>query len=208
MAILPWLPLRLAPIGLGMLERETILKATEKVLRRYGPQKASVVDVARMLGVSHGTVYRHFPSKNALREAVTRRWIERTHEGMSDLADDRELSAPDRLRHWIKTVFETKRGAALADPELFDTYCSLVSDQSEVVEEHVRDLLGQLETIITSGVAEGTLSAQNIQAAALAIFDATARFHHPAHARGWSSPATQEQLERVCDILIKGLGTK
>ena len=60
------------------LTPERILEATEDVLRRYGPAKATVVDVARALGVSHGSVYRHFRTKSALREAVTARWLTRT----------------------------------------------------------------------------------------------------------------------------------
>ena len=52
------------------LTAEQVLVAAEDVLRRYGPAKATVVDVARELGVSHGSVYRHFPSKTALRDAV------------------------------------------------------------------------------------------------------------------------------------------
>ena len=36
-----------------------------------------MVDVARALGVSHGSVYRHFASKAALREAVIERWLPR-----------------------------------------------------------------------------------------------------------------------------------
>ena len=49
------------------LDEDSILAATEDVLRRYGPSKATVLDVARALGVSHASVYRHFPSKTALR---------------------------------------------------------------------------------------------------------------------------------------------
>ena len=44
------------------LTAERILEAAERVLRRHGPDKANVVDVARELGVSHGSVYRHFPN--------------------------------------------------------------------------------------------------------------------------------------------------
>lgn len=57
------------------LTRETILDAAEQVLRRYGPEKTSVIDIAKFLQVSHGTLYLHFPSKAALREAVTERWL-------------------------------------------------------------------------------------------------------------------------------------
>ena len=55
-----------------ILTPERILEATEEVLRRYGLAKATVVDVARALDVSHGSVYRHFPSKASLREALAR----------------------------------------------------------------------------------------------------------------------------------------
>ena len=58
------------------LTREGILDAAEEVLRRYR-RKATVVDVARALKVSHASVYRHFPSKAALRDAVTERWLAR-----------------------------------------------------------------------------------------------------------------------------------
>ncbi|MEV7681849.1 TetR family transcriptional regulator [Streptomyces sp. NPDC088341] len=69
------------------LTAERILEATEEVLRRYGPAKATVLDVARVLGVSHGSVYRHFRTKAALREAVTARWLSRTEVALARITD-------------------------------------------------------------------------------------------------------------------------
>ena len=94
------------------LTPERILEAAEDVLRRHGPQKANVVDVARALGVSHGAVYRHFPSKQALREAVTRRWLDQFHTLLEPIDDPRE---------WITALSAAKRGTAREDPELFAT---------------------------------------------------------------------------------------
>ncbi|MEZ8387575.1 TetR/AcrR family transcriptional regulator, partial [Vibrio splendidus] len=54
-----------------MLTKEKILDASEIVLRKFGPRKTTVVDVARALEVSHGTVYRHFATKAELHEAIT-----------------------------------------------------------------------------------------------------------------------------------------
>ena len=68
------------------LTPERILEAAEDVLRRFGPAKATVVDVARALGVSHGSVYRHFPSKAALRDAVPERWLHRISEPLAAVA--------------------------------------------------------------------------------------------------------------------------
>jgi AcrR family transcriptional regulator len=70
------------------LTSQRILVAAEDVLRRHGPAKATVVDVARALHVSHGAVYRHFPSKSALREAVTERWLARISGPLAEIASE------------------------------------------------------------------------------------------------------------------------
>lgn len=74
------------PAAAEPLTPERILETTEEVLRRFGPTKATVVDVARALGVSHGSVYRHFPSKAALREAVTDRWLAKSVVMLEEIA--------------------------------------------------------------------------------------------------------------------------
>lgn len=78
----------MAPQTSETLTAERILEATEEVLRRHGPAKATVVDVARALGVSHGSVYRHFRTKAALREAVTKRWLDFTSRTLSGITAD------------------------------------------------------------------------------------------------------------------------
>ena len=60
------------------LTRDRILATAEDVIRRFGPAKATVVDVARALGVSHAAVYRHVATKAELRDLVVGRWVEAT----------------------------------------------------------------------------------------------------------------------------------
>src|SRR6266540_155570 len=122
------------------LTPERILEAAEDVLRRYGPAKANVVDVARALGVSHGSVYRHFPSKAALRDAVTERWLIGISEPLEAVADE-EGPAPERLQRWLDLLVGSKRSKALGDPELFATYVELTADARDVVKAHVDALV-------------------------------------------------------------------
>lgn len=82
------------PAAAEPLTPERILETTEDVLRRFGPTKATVVDVARALGVSHGSVYRHFPSKAALREAVTDRWLAKSVVMLEEIASAPAETAP------------------------------------------------------------------------------------------------------------------
>lgn len=181
-----------------------ILEATEDVLRRFGPAKATVVDVARALGVSHGSVYRHFGSKAALREAVTERWLDQSHAELSALADARGPAA-SRLRDWLAALFTAKRRKAGDDPELFATYMVLASENSGTVERHIETMIGQLAGIVAAGVAGGEFAAADPSTAARAIWDATNRFHDPAYAAEWSQPGIDTAFDAVCDLVLRGL---
>ena len=184
-----------------------ILAAAEDVLRRFGPAKATVVDVARALGVSHGSVYRHFPSKAALRDAVTERWLARISAPLAAVADEAG-PAPERLGRWLDLLVAFKRRMAWEDPELFATYLQLAADVREVVRAHVDDLTGQLARIIADGVTRGELAATDPATAGRAVFDATARFHNPTHAPEWSDPDIDAAYEGVRSLVLRGLGTR
>jgi len=188
-----------------ILTAERILEATEEVLRRHGPAKATVVDVARALGVSHGSVYRHFRTKAALREAVTKRWLDRTTEILAGIAADAERDPEARLREWCAALFAAKRRKAGADPELFATYSVLVGDSGEVVSEHIAELTGQLTRIVRAGAEAGTFAVEDPAVAAPARFQATGRFHDPSNASEWELPGVEGEFEDLVDLVVRGL---
>lgn len=190
----------------GSLTRDQILSAAVEVLRRYGPAKATVVDVARALKVSHGSVYRHFPSKAALREAVMERWLREAHTPL-DAVMAGGGPADVRLRDWLATLFAAKRKKALDDEELFATYMALVGEagNSEVIEQHIAGLVGQLQEIISDGVARGEFAVPDPAAAARAVFDASLRFHSPVHAADWGREEIDDQFDALCDLILDGL---
>jgi AcrR family transcriptional regulator len=186
------------------LTPDRILVAAEDVLRRFGPAKANVVDVARSLGVSHGSVYRHFSSKAALRDAVTERWLDSISTPLQAVAAGTG-TAPDRLVRWLDGLVQAKRRKALDDPELFATYVELAAGARDVVRAHVETLVGQLARIVADGVDEGDFRADDPRASARAAFDATSRFHNPAHAAEWSDPGIDGAYEGVRALVLRGL---
>jgi AcrR family transcriptional regulator len=192
----------------GLLTPERILDATEDVLRRFGPTKANVVDVARALGVSHGSVYRHFPSKVALRDAVIERWLARIQEPFVLLANEQEGSATDRLKRWLDLLLASKRARAISDPELFATYMEIAEEAREVCKQHVDYFVQMLTHIVSDGVAQGEFTSADPASTARAIFDATARFHNPAHASEWSDPGIDAAFEAVWSLILDGLSAR
>lgn len=189
----------------SVLTRERILEAAEDVLRRFGPAKATVVDVARALGVSHGSVYRHFRSKAALRDAVAEVWLARLAEPLAELAAEKGPS-PARLRRWFDRLIASKRKRAHDDPELFATYVTLVAESRDVVKAHVDHLVDQITHILVAGVAEGAFIVSDPASAARAVFHATTRFHDPVHAKEWNEPGIDAAFEDVWALVMRGLG--
>jgi len=186
------------------LTRDRILATAEDVIRRFGPAKANVVDVARALGVSHAAVYRHVATKADLRDRVVGRWAEATMPPLRAIAAMRG-SAPKRLRQLFDALIAVKRRRAAEDPELFAAYRTLAADAQSVATAHVDELVGLAATIIRSGVKEGTFRSVNPVAAGRAVLFATSRFHHPAHAEEWTDPAIDATYNEVWRLLMDGL---
>ncbi|WML57859.1 TetR family transcriptional regulator [Neobacillus sp. PS2-9] len=187
-----------------ILTKETILDTAEEVLRRFGPEKTSVVDVARALNVSHGTIYRHYPSKAALKEAVAERWLHSISEPLAAVFKQ-NCSATERLYLWVKTLIQIKHSKVKEDPALFAMYSMLVEESVEAVDTHIQELIGQIIPIVEAGIASGEFKSSDAAGTANGVFMATARFHHPALAKEWASPTIEQEFEIVWNLILSGI---
>ena len=187
-----------------ILTPERILEVTEDVLRRFGLAKATVVDVARALDVSHGSVYRHFPSKASLRQAVAKRWLDRVSAPLEKITEA-SGPAPERLERWLRTLCAAKQKKVSDDPEMFATYLTLAREACTAVKAHKEGLIDQIATIMSDGVKQGVFEVADIKASARAVFDATVRYHHPAHADEWKDPALATRFDALVALLLRGL---
>ena len=186
------------------LALDKILATAEDVIRRFGPAKATVVDVARALGVSHTAVHKHVGSKAELRDMVLGRWLESTMPPLRAIVAERG-PAPKRLRKLIDALIAVKRRRSADDPELFTAYRTLAADAKSVIAAHVEEMIGLVAKIIASGVEEGTFRTVDPMAMGRAVLVATSKFHHPAHAAEWGDPAIDAAYEDVWQLLMDGL---
>ena len=102
----------------------------------------------------------------------------------------------------------TKQGMATGDPELFETFHELTLASREVVAAHVDHLADQLARIVADGMADGEFATGDPAVVGLAVLQATAKFHHPAHAAEWGEPGLDQQLEAVYRLLLSGLAAR
>ena len=182
--------------------RTRILDAALDQLRRYGPAKTGVVDVARALGISHAAVYRHFASKDALFDAVAGRWLAAVSKPLEEIVVRRGKAAK-RLEDWLTTLIGIKRRKVTDDPELFASYHAVAQAAHKVASAHVADLQDQLRRIIADGIAAGEFKVSDAASAATAVLNATMRFHHPHFVREYPADPTAEKA--VIRLVLAGL---
>jgi len=170
--------------------RERVLEAAKIVFSAGGPE-ASLDAVARTAGVGIGTLYRHFPTREALFEAVYRREVQQ----LADLAVQlKQHGQPlDALRQWMRSIVKfvaTKKGmsaalalAAYKNPELF-------SYSSDRLSQAVG---GLLDRAIASGEIRDDISPEDLLRALVGM-----SYMH-------DQPGWQTSVLRLVDVFIDGL---
>jgi len=186
------------------LSLDAVLDAAESELRRFGPAKTTVVDVARKLGVTHGSVYRYIRSKADLQNAVADRWLQRVFAPLEAIVSETG-SAEARLRHWTEALIAAKQSNFRDDPEMFALYGQLAASAPKTVDAQLERLIGQIHAIIADGIKRGEFRSVDAAGAARAVLSATSRFHHPAHAAEWDGPGVDASFEAVWTLLSAGL---
>src|ERR1700756_3954249 len=98
----------------ALRNRERVLEAAKTVFSAGG-RDASLEAVARQAGVGIGTLYRHFPTRETLYEAVYRREVDHLVELAEQL--QRDTGPTEALRRWLSSNVEfiaTKKGMSAA----------------------------------------------------------------------------------------------
>ena len=169
--------------------RERVLEAAKVVFSAGGPD-ASLEAVARAAGVGIGTLYRHFPTREALFEAVYRREV----QYLADLAEQLKQEAPvDALRHWMRSNVKfvaTKKGmsealalAAYKNSELF----------SYSFDRLTRAVGGLLERAVATGEIRDDITPEDLLRALVGMC-----YMH-------DQPGWQTSVLRLVDVFIDGL---
>lgn len=184
--------------------REQMLQATEVLLKKYGPGRVTVSDVAAVCGMSQSNAYRFFPSKKALIEAGVTRWFKDIDAELDAIANsDDEPEAC--LLHFLLRLYELKRERYEADPELFAACMTLAEDNMEAVEVHLQRIhemrLRIVERCIEAGVFKGTSSSELAKLIELL----TVSFSNPWIIMEQSEKLTPEWVKTALATLIFGL---
>ena len=80
---------------------DRIVEVAREVFREQG-YDASLDEVAKRAGVGPGTLYRHFPTRDALLDAIMQSWVDRVNDA-ADKVLTHEGSPRDLLLAWFES---------------------------------------------------------------------------------------------------------
>src|SRR5882757_8579012 len=170
--------------------RERVLEAAKTVFSAGGPE-ASLEAVAKRAGVGIGTLYRHFPTREALFEAVYRREVQQ----LSELAEalKSEADPVDALRRWLRSNVEfvaTKKGMSAA-------LALAVQSTSELTAYSFERLTKAIGTLLDRAVAAGEIRSDVSPEDLLRALIGMCYLH--------DQPGWQSTVLRLMDVFIDGL---
>ena len=169
--------------------RERILKVAKGAFARSGAS-TSLDDVAKQAGVGAGTLYRHFPTRDALLEAVYRTEVEKLAAAQRKLAQD--LAPIEALRAWMLLFIDYIATKQIIAPAL-NTLVGRPSKLYEVSRAQITGAIHALvERAIESGDIRGDLDPLDLLRALIGVSNVA------------SSPDWQQSARRLVDILITG----
>ena len=147
-------------------------------LKRFGARHVTVVSIADAAGMTHANVYRYFPSKAALIDAVAGQWLKRVETVIAAIADAPD-PADDKLERLLQAWARTHRDLLRDDPHLFDVYCTATETRRSIVRRHRTRMRQLTERVVDEGIATGKFETRDRDRAVTFVTDVTFRFINP-----------------------------
>ena len=130
--------------------RERILEVAKGAFTRSGAH-ASLDEIARQAGVGPGTLYRHFPTRDALLEAVYRTEVEKLATAEQQLA--RDMPPIEALRAWMLLFVAYMEAKTIIAPALH----TAAGDHAKVVEASYNQIWGAIRALVRRAVQSGDI---------------------------------------------------
>jgi AcrR family transcriptional regulator len=155
-----------------------LLAIADDQLKRLGPKQVTVVAIADAAGMTHANVYRYFPSKAALIDAVAGQWLKTLETRIADIADAPD-PADDKMERLIQAWSQTHRDLLTHNRHLFDVYCTATETSRALVRKHRTRMRQLIERVIDEGIATGKFEPRDREKALAYVSDAAYRFINP-----------------------------
>ncbi|CAN1570833.1 AcrR Transcriptional regulator [Rhabdaerophilaceae bacterium] len=187
--------------------REKILVVAEEHFRRIGYGKTAVADIAAAMNMSPANIYRFFPSKLAINDALCSRIMQETDALIGSIVA-RDEPASVRLVSLIVELHRHNKAKLTDEHRLFDMVEVAIEENWPAIEKHCECLVCQIGKVVAEGIAAGEFRAVEPLEFAHTAFNAAAKAIHPtmiAQCTRFAAVDQEDQARRIAGLILDAL---
>jgi AcrR family transcriptional regulator len=158
--------------------RARIMDTAEALFRRLGYAKTAVADIAAELKMSPANVYRFFPSKNAIIEAICQRCLGELEDTAWAVARSRG-SAAERLERLVLEILAYHRENHLTEQRVNDMVLAAIELSWGAIRAHKEHIRMVFESILREGIERGEFERVDPRETSRLMLIALVNFCHP-----------------------------
>jgi AcrR family transcriptional regulator len=184
--------------------RLRIMEVAEEHFRRVGYAKTAVADIAAALGMSPANVYRFFPSKGAIRDAICHKLLKQERAMIEEIIASPE-PAGTRLERIILFINNYNRAQFVKERRLHDMVEVAMAENWEAIQAHCDKIKGYYATVIAQGTANGEFAALDPVATGETVFMLCAALCHPTLVAQNNHENAERDARRAVTLIIRSL---
>jgi len=158
--------------------RARIMETAEALFRRIGYAKTAVADIAAELGMSPANVYRFFPSKSAIVEAICRRCLSEVEDKAWAVARSKAKAA-QRMEQLVLEILAYHKENLITEQRVHDMVLAAIEHSWETIRTHKEVMHGVTELILRDGIEAGEFEPVDPRETAELIMLSITPFCHP-----------------------------
>jgi AcrR family transcriptional regulator len=187
--------------------RSRLIAAAMAEIRKIGPRRMTVLHVANGLGMSHANVYRHFPDKTALVDAVLNGWLKGLEQRLGEIVEGPD-PADDKLERYFASLARAYAETLRDDAAIFRLLAEPEAESAEP-QRHRQRIIQQVGRIVEEGISTRLFAGSEARRAAQLALDLAHRFTDArAVLLAAEDPASDARRDRAIRAVIRALGAR
>jgi AcrR family transcriptional regulator len=189
--------------------RLTILRAAADRILHYGYNKTTMSEIAADCGMSAGNIYRFYPSKIDIAEAMTRLYTAESHQIYADIIRDAGRSPSRKLRDLFATRLERTFRTFEKHPKLMELAEIMARERPDYLAEERAQERILIEKIVEEGRISGDFALrEDLTITADLVQCAMMKFRIPQLWTTEQLDALVPELEALLQLLLTGLSAR
>jgi AcrR family transcriptional regulator len=185
--------------------RDQIVDAAKKRFSHFGYAKTTMAEVAGDCAMSPGNLYRFFPGKLDIAEAIAREDYTKHLEHMRKLATHPAKDGRERLRDLLFEELRRTYHKLEKDPRALDMARVIAQERPNFANWMLENERKVLIELMDESERRGEFTIADKQFAAEMVQSATMKFRYPQLWSKLTLPKLERELDGVLDLLVNGL---